>query len=407
MELRGNPILLLKRATRRLIPYLLALLLATASACSDAAPVSPNASAPPNASASGQGEWAMEGYSLARDRATADDVRPPLQMEQEFTVGGDTQHGSPVGVARGLLFVEGAGRLHVLALDDGKERWAFNLAGTFLSPAVAGNRVFVRAESGAEGYVFALEADSGLKLWQFKFPRVGSSYGDFGGHVTSPVVAEGLVLVGASQSLYALDVDTGAQRWAFDAQNPVASSATVAGDTVYVTDFTRLYAIDLETGVESWSFEYGMMSLFFAPVVVGDAVIVTSYDTVYALDRDSGDVVWARSVAEDEDVVPSGAAGDHVYVKTSKHLYALDRETGALVWSYQAGDFISLPTVAGGQIYVVTRSGGRGQLRALRLSDGQEIWRIEDARLANAAPVVAGARVYVRTVDGSVLVYAA
>jgi outer membrane protein assembly factor BamB len=148
------------------------------------------------------------------------------------------------------------------------------------------------------------------------------------------------------------------------------------------------------------------MSLFFAPIIVGDAVIVTSYDTVYALDRRSGDVVWARSVAGGEDLVPSAAAGDHVYVKTSQRLYALDRQNGDLVWSYQAGDFVSLPTVAGGQIYVVTRAGGRGQLRALRLSDGQEIWRIEEARLANAAPVVAGARVYVRTVDGSVLVFA-
>jgi len=381
-------------------------LLMAASACSGATLGDAAPSAVSNTSASGHGEWAMEGYSLARDRATADDIEPPLRVRQEFAVGGDTQHGSPVGVARGLLFVEGAGKLHVLALESGDEQWVFNLAGTFLSPAVAGNRVFVRAESGEEGYIFALEADSGLKLWQFKFPYVGSTYGDFGGHVTSPVVAEGLVLVGASRSLYALDAETGEQRWMFDTHDPVASSATVAGSNVYLTDFTRLYAIDLETGEESWSFGYGTMSLFFAPVIIGDAVIVTSFDTVYALDRRSGDVVWARSVAGGEDLVPSAAAGDHVYVKTSQRLYALDRQNGDLVWSYQAGDFVSLPTVAGGQIYVVTRAGGRGQLRALRLSDGQEMWQIEEARLANAAPVAAGARVYVRTVDCSVLVFA-
>ena len=68
-------------------------------------------------------------------------------------------------------------------------------------------------------------------------------------------------------------------------------------------------------------------------------------------------------------------------------------------------DFVSLPAVVGGQIYVITRIGGSGQLRALRLADGQEIWQTEDARLANAAPVVAGGRVYVRTTDGRVLVY--
>jgi len=131
----------------------------------------------------------MEGYSPQRDRATMDDIRPPLKMERELMVGDGSQFGSPVGVAHGLLFVEGRRRLHALALDSGKEQWYFDMPGSFLSPAVAGNSVFVRAESGEDGYVFAVSADAGLKLWQFKFPHVGSSYDNVGGHVTSPVVA--------------------------------------------------------------------------------------------------------------------------------------------------------------------------------------------------------------------------
>jgi len=384
---------------------LLSLLLVITSACSSAVRTTPDVRTPTEALTSGSGEWAMEGCNPQRDRATMDDVEPPLRVSQEFTVGGDTQYGSPVGVARGLLFVEGTRKLHVLALDTGKERWYFDLPGYFLSPAVVGTCVYVRAESGKEGWAFALDADSGLKLWQFKFPRVGSPYDNVGGHVTSPVVAEGLVLIGASQSLFALDAETGEQRWAFDVQAPIASSAAVAGTTVYVADLTRLYAIDLETGTESWSFEHGTVSLFFAPVVSGDAVIVTSHDTVHALDCHSGGLLWTRAI-EGEGIVPSAAIGDHVYVKAVNRLYALDRETGEIGWSFQAADFVSLPAIAGQQIYVITRAGGQGQLRALRLSDGQEIWQVEDGRLANAAPVVAGGRVYVRTVDGRVLAYA-
>ena len=84
---------------------------------------------------------------------------------------------------------------------------------------------------------------------------------------------------------------------------------------------------------------------------------------------------------------------------------ALDRATGEVDWSYQVMDFISLPALTGEQLYVVTRVGGKSQLRALNLADGQEIWQVENMRLSNAAPVVAGGQVYVRTVDGSVLSY--
>ncbi|MCD6289547.1 MAG: PQQ-binding-like beta-propeller repeat protein [Anaerolineae bacterium] len=360
--------------------------------------------APPDISSSGQGEWVMEGYGPRRDRATTEDLSPPLRVEHRFSVGGDTRHVSPVGVARGLLFVEGDRKLYALDLKNGKKRWYFDLPGSYISPAVAGDQVFVRAESGKNGYVLALAVNSGLKLWQFKFPRVGSAYDDIGGHVTSPVVAGGLVLVGASRTLYALDAKTGTKVWVLGLDAPVASSAAVADDTVYVADFTRLYAVDLKTGEKRWDFNHGAVSLFFAPVVVGNEVVITSYDTAYALDRQGGHVLWSRTI-EARGVIPCGAAGNHVYVKSTGQLYALDRLTGEIVWSYGAGDFVSLPAITSQVMYVITHAGETGQLRALRLTDGAEVWHVEEARLANAAPVVAGGRVYVHTVNGDILVY--
>jgi len=392
--------------TRSLLLLLLAFWVLSSSACGSALERSTPADASSLTGASSQyGEWAMEGYSPQRDRATVDDVQPPLKLQRKLSIAGETQQASPVGVAHGLLFVEGQRKLHAIALDSGTEQWYFDLPGSFLSPAISGDRVFVRAESGKTGYVLALAVESGAKLWQFKFPRVGSSYDNFGGHVTSPVVVDGVVLVGASRSLYALDASTGERKWVFGLKGPIASSATVADDTVYFADFTRLYAVDLATGEERWSYEHGTVTLFFAPVIAGDMVLITSYDTAYALDRRTGAVLWTQTI-QDENIVPCAAAGEYVYVKSVNRLIALDRTTGAIAWSYEQGDFVSLPAVAGQQIYVVTRAGGTGHLRALRASDGQEIWRSEQIPLANAAPVVAGGSVYVRTVDGSVLVYA-
>jgi len=355
-------------------------------------------------SVSRNGEWVMEGYSPQRTRATFDQAAPPLTMKQEFIVGGQTQFGSPVGIAGGLVFVEGHRKLHALTLDQGEELWFFDLPGSFISPAIAGNHVFVRAESGERGYIFALTADAGLKLWQFKFPRVGSAEGNLGGHATSPVIVEGLVLVGASQSFHALNAQTGETVWTFPTDEPITSSASVADGTVFFVDFDNLYAIDLKAGTERWRFTQRGLAVVFAPVISGDQVITTNQDEVYALNRHTGEVMW-HSIIADERLIPAGAAGNRVYIKSTTHLYALDQTTGAEIWSFQAVDFVSLPAITPDLVYVITRAGGSGQLRALDLLDGKEIWRVDNERLANAAPVVVGHQVYVRTKDGSVLIY--
>ena len=346
----------------------------------------------------------MEGYSPQRNRVTVDNVQPPLNIQQEIIVGGDTQFGSPVGVAQNLIFVESARKLHVFAQDSGEEQWFFDLPGFFFSPAVAGNTVFVRAESGEDGFILALSVDAGLKLWEFKFPRVGSAESNFGGHVTSPVVANGLVLVGAAQSFRALEIKTGKEVWVFDLKDPIASSATVVDGRVYFTDFSHLYAIDLKTGLERWRFEHEGLSLLFAPVATSDEIIFTSKNVIYALNPNDGAVIWTKSL-DTESLVPSAIAGDRVYTKSVNELFALDRLTGETVWTFQAADFVSLPAITADQIYLITRAGGNGQLRALRVADGQEVWQSDNVQIANAAPIVASGHVYVRTVDGRVLAY--
>jgi outer membrane protein assembly factor BamB len=211
-------------------------------------------------------------------------------------------------------------------------------------------------------------------------------------------------LVGAAQSFYALDTQTGKEIWHYSTPEPVASSATLAGDLVYFTDFATLYALDLKTGEERWHFDHKDLASVFAPIIIDEQVLMTSKNVAFTLNRTTGELIWSKAL-EAETLIPSAAAGERVYVKSTTALYALDRATGELDWSYQGRDFISLPALTGTQLYIITRVGGKSQLRALNLADGQEIWQVENTRLSNAAPVVAGGQVYVRTVDGSVLSY--
>jgi len=367
---------------------------------------SPQSSNPPthNLTTLTATEWPMEGQGPQRNRQSTDDPQLPLGMQDSYTVAGEAEHASPVAIAGGLLFAESSRQLHAVALDSGQERWQFNFAGSFLSPAVMDGTVFVRSETGAEGFVYAVAVASGAKLWQYKFAKVGSSFDNVGGHVTSPVISDGRVLVGAAQAFHALDAQSGQVLWTFDTDYPVVSSASVADGVAYFSDFTRLYAVDIQTGQERWRFDHGKLSLFFAPIILGDQVAIAGADTIYLVARNNGAQVWSKSFA-DVQVIPAGASDDHVYVKSSSQLFALNRQDGAIDWTYAAVNFISLPAITQTQIYVVTRSDGGSQVRALQQSDGKEVWRADQAGLANAAPVVAGGRVYVRAVDGNVLVF--
>lgn len=349
-------------------------------------------------------EWSMEGRGPERNRASTDDIKLPLAIQDQYVVDGDAEHVSPIAIAGGRLFAESDRKLHAVALDSGKEQWQFNLAGSFLSPTVVDNTVFVRSETGEEGFVYALTADTGAKLWLYKFAKVGSSFDNVGGHVTAPVVVDGAVLVGAAQTFHALDAKTGQEIWKFTTEYPVVTSASVAEGVVYFSDFTRLYAVDLKTGKERWRFDHGKLALFFAPVILNNQVAIAGQDTIYLLNRADGKQLWSKSFGK-VNVIPAGASRQHLYVKSTNQLFALNLQDGHTDWDFTAVNFISLPAIDLSQLYVIVRSDQGNQVLALQQSDGKTVWHVELAGLASAAPVIAGGRLYVREATGNVLVF--
>jgi len=396
------------RSTSFLTGLLLLVMVLAVNACASFATQSLDPSSDPTQSVANfsnqASEWPMEGQSPQRNRATNGTLQLPLNIQNEYAVQGDAEHASPIVITDGLLFAESDRKLHAVALASGEEQWEFNLAGSFLSPAAVNGTVYVRSETGEDGFVFALAADSGAKLWQYKFAKVGSSYDNVGGHVTSPVVVDGLVLVGAAENVVALDTQDGKELWRFVTEYPVVSSVSVADGLVYFADFTRLYALDLQTGQERWRFDHGKLALYFAPIIVGDQIALAGADTIYLLNRTTGKQAWSKRF-DDIQIIPAGASAHHLYVKATNQLWALDLAQGNVAWNFSTTNFISLPALTDDQIYIITRADGGSQVRALQQATGQEIWRQEQAGLANAAPVIAGGNVYVRAISGKVLVF--
>jgi outer membrane protein assembly factor BamB len=353
-------------------------------------------------STSGPQDWAMEGNNPSRTRSTDTQLVLPLRQQAEMKLSDDAGEGSPLTIARGVMLVDSEHLLRAFDMDSGVQRWSYPLKGIYVSPAVAGKYVFIRSESDNQGQMLALDIDSGKTLWAFTPKRLSSASNSyFGGHLTSPVVVDGTVFVGAGKEVYALDVATGAVRWEFDAQEYITSSATAANGRVYISDFGAFYAIDQQTGAQVWSYPT-QRTFYFAPVISGQTVLVASGAQLVALDTASGKPRWTISLPG-EGVIPSAVQGSHAFVKSTSTLYALDLASGKQLWQVHDTNYISLPAVAGDQVFVISGMGAGTALSALDAGTGRNTWTLPVKSLATTPPVIAGQSLYVRTTDGRVL----
>lgn len=187
-----------------------------------------------------------------------------------------------------------------------------------------------------------------------------------------PAVGEGLVLAGNLDGyLYALDQQTGALRWRFKTGDGITSSPLLEGGTLYFgSNDHKVYALTGLPGAAptvKWSFSTGDQ-VNAAPLLEGGVVYVGSTDKVfYAVDATSGKELWrqvvqgpiyARAAAYQNLVFVGAGAGDG-------RLYAFDAKSGKPFWTYETGTKVQADLlVDGDRLFAVT---GDGQLLAFQI----------------------------------------
>jgi outer membrane protein assembly factor BamB len=360
------------------------------------------ANAQARSSASGATDWSMEGANPARTRAREQGVALPLARQRAIRITGDEGVGSPVAITQNMMLVESNDYLRAIDIRSGKQRWSFEQIGSYISPAVAGKTVYLRAEANNQGEVIALDLQSGERLWAFKPRRlssIGASY--WGGHISSPVVVDDMLFVGAGKEVYALDPATGAVRWEYTGAEYVASSPAIADGVVYISDAKGLLAIDQGTGALKWSVPTAF-SVYFAPVVADGIIVFTDGTSVRAVRAADGSDVWASTI-EAETLIPGGVQGSTLYIKSTTAIHALDLATGVERWKYSDPNFISFPAIAGNSVFAVVGATSQTSIVVLDATTGDRVQQQAYPTLTTAAPVIAGQTLYVRTTDGRIV----
>jgi len=354
--------------------------------------------APPPATTAGppvrEEPWPLFGGGLRRTNAPAGiDLQPPFRKLWTLRAGSLLEF-PPVVAYNRLYFGSNSGVLRAVDVLTGEVAWEKRFGRCIAaSPAVADGVLYQplmdpapcsQHDEEAPGFLVALDADTGEKLWRFRA----------GVNESSPLVAGGMVFFGTwDGKVYAVDTGTHKPVWTYQTGDKVKGGVAYSKGTIYIGSYDgKLYALDAATGSLRWEAAATSGGDFYAtPAVARGKVFAGSTDrNVYAFDAASGRLAWSHPTGG---FVYSAVAAwkKTVYVGSyDGKLYALDADTGEERWTFDAGAEISgAPVVLAGIVYVSTLA---RKTFALAAKTGKKVWAFPDGQYT---PLVAdGERVY-------------
>jgi outer membrane protein assembly factor BamB len=333
---------------------------------------------------------------------------------------------------------------NLFALDgqSGKLLWHYNTQGVIgIPPTTGGGQVFVASDIGDTHYLRAIDARTGALIWQYtrdKPPECMCSqasilsgnllFAQSDGHslyafapngpapskrlwqfpgngaaLTSPVVADGLVVFGSGDhNVYVLDAKTGAVKWTgttgyiFTANPLVHDGVVVIGDQGGNID-----GFDLKTGKSLWSAGAGEIDV--AAVAKADIAYQVSDDhCVYALNIHSGNQLWQYGMDDSAEYSPVIAGNLLIVANRAGQLLALDAQTGKLAWQINLGGTPFSQPIFWPEKNAVVLKIDDHQIGAFDAGTGKTIWLYTTKQVATS-PAVNDNSVTVATSGGDVV----
>ncbi|HMK34380.1 MAG TPA: PQQ-binding-like beta-propeller repeat protein [Desulfomonilaceae bacterium] len=156
--------------------------------------------------------------------------------------------------------------------------------------------------------------------WKFKADDV----------VSSPIVSHGAVYFGSwDGNFYAVDVQTGREKWRFTTQGSVHSRPALSdGSICFGSGDSYLYCLQTESGRLNWKFKTGG-PVYSSPIILGEVVYFGSGDGhVYAVRFASGIEKWKFRTDAAVHSTPAMGEGIVCFGSDDNYLYALEAAGG-------------------------------------------------------------------------------
>lgn len=272
-------------------------------------------------------------------------------------------------------------------------------------PRLPGTRISVLLANSAK------RADPGLSDLAVKLPRpfANSEWPQQGGYANHAM--HHLALGDAPRAVWSADVGAGS-----DDDAPILSGPVTSNGIVYTMDADAVIAAHTASdgrliwraNIEPLEEDDGNWGGGLA-VDQGLVFAATGFAQVVALTADGGQEVWRADVSGPMRAAPTAFDGRVFAVTKDNQLFALNAKTGDLLWSHTgfeetAGLIGSASPAVDGDIVVVPYSSG--EVFALRVENGRQLWGENLAAIRRADAVSALADIRGRPVIDRGRVYA-
>ncbi len=313
---------------------------------------------------------------------------------------GDRIMSSPVKHDKILYFGSDDGNIYAVDSETGRQVWKRTTGGPVpCTPAVANGMVYAVSY---DGKFYALDAATGAIKWKFategerRFeakgihglqPKNQTIPDQFDVYLSSPVIAQGAVYFGSGDGyLYALDANSGELKWKFKTGNVIHASPAYADGVLFVGSWdSYFYAVEAATGKEKWRFHGGEDPLIHNQVgfqssaaVVDGVVYVGCRDAnLYALEAATGKEKWKFNNAMSWVISSPAVAQGKVFFATSDSAlyHVVEAATGKSVVKQEDKAYMfSSPTIAGDVVLIGVLN---GSLAARDRNSGELLWEFQ------------------------------
>ncbi|SEK22176.1 serine/threonine-protein kinase [Streptacidiphilus jiangxiensis] len=294
-----------------------------------------------------------------------------------------------LAVADGRVHAADGPNLFTLQAADGAERWRVALDGWTYTLDAAGGALVAGTRGGG---VHVRSAIDGSEMWQARDAQQA-----YENPASGPCVIGDSVYYYGGGCLRSVELTTGQPQWALPLGEDVPSRPVLHRGVLLLCSGTRVYAVDEQTGAERWRFDAPVV-LFTSPAVSEHGVFVADYlGTVFALDPATGGVRWHARTGGRQGAEPVVVAEDSVLVGSGDTAYAFDARTGAERWRYAArAELAGVPAAADGLVHLGSRD---HSLHTLELATGRLRWKLDTGGEITGPPVTADGRVFACSKD--------
>lgn len=271
-----------------------------------------------------------------------------------FLTGGEIRSSTPAIGVDGTIYI-GSDDDKLYAINpDGTKKWEFLTGGNIATSPTIGADGTIYCGSD-DDFFYAINPD-GTRKWSF----------NTGGNVNTTSAAldpNGLsIYVGsASDKIFSLNTNTGAQNWVYTVDGDVLSLAAGLNNTLYFSHNggRNLVSLNTTNSTLKWRFPHGMF--------VGGSMAIDDQNAVYFLGDGTNDLIYAINAdgTQKWSVTLTGSASrggiviadGKVYASTKEitnHLKVLNIADGSTIWNYTTGkDLSATPLVdKDGNLYI-------------------------------------------------------